>query len=650
MKRSNGLIAVLILTRSKPGPKLVFHYPAEPQLVGSNSCGEHNDCSDSELEYDEEPEREGSGRDSPREVTSLVNTVATQPERSFSHDANGHSDSDSVLGYHVDSLEKLLSPGRWSARKKFEICLDGITFVGHPVYASDNGSWSTQDHGTPAEFEAERVTTPTLGRLQTSTDCNEAAPTSKANVTIAAPETVGQAAHDFTHIPESLDSQRGLSLATSMTSTSTASGALAEQMTMFHVVFAHQPHRQSVTSDVYQHVAKKLAKALHYCQKQTNYVGVECRRLLAIKAKAKHTKMPADESLKQMLEGSGLAWALKEVFERVSAGEIAGIRLNGMELSVQIPQVEASTSDGKNILGPHTGLLLLEDKDVLLRQLSHSDASPLAYFIREHAATKSLQKQSTSLNMPFRDVQYLARHLIKWRKAQIIAPLHRRNMYTSNSEAPIDQIRKLMPVYGQRFASLPSLPQMLKVLSGKPIQYGLVIPSRDHRAPYMEILAFLIRHRFVMQLKTYGWLKADPSPYNSLVRSSKAKSKRPVSGVSLLSPHGDEDSMSVSSERTAIPISDVQADNMTFDKPSPDEFIIFDPSHPTEDESAMLEHIRESIPDPELRERFSQLLPYFDGEHAFEEIAAEEAMKRAKVEEWAALLDREGHLLTFRSV
>lgn len=68
--------------------------------------------------------------------------------------------------------------------------------------------------------------------------------------------------------------------------------------------------------------------------------------------------------------------------------------------------------------------------------------------------------------------------------------------------------------------------------------------------------------------------------------------------------------------------------------------IIADPSNPSSAEKAVMRSIEASLEDPELRERFSTLAQYFDGEHAFEEIAGHEGLKRAKVEEWIAELEK----------
>lgn len=428
-KRSNGLNAVFLITRSRPGPKLVFHYPASlPRKPWGARC-QNDDADASDLESDEEDDNNATSHEQADSYPGLVDDAenAAAELGTSSRSANSEKASDdSILGYSVDSLEKLLSPGRWSDRKKFEVCLNGVTFIGYPVYANQDGSWSMKDTNAVAREDTggESAGVPTE---EEPTDIDQIGPS--ANITITAPQTLAKSGRDFMHAPESLDSQGGPSLATSMNSASTTSGAVREQLTMFHVVFALTSQTQDQTVDVYQQVLKKFSKSLHYCQKQTSYVAVESRKLLAMRAKAKQTKMRLEALWTQMVESSELAWAMKKVFERISAGEIAGIRLNGMEMSLQVRFNGARSITDDTVVGPHSGLLLLEEKEVLLRELSHPEASPLAYFIREHTPTKSLQKQATKLNMPLNDMTYLAHHLIKWRKAKAIAPLHPSNMY-----------------------------------------------------------------------------------------------------------------------------------------------------------------------------------------------------------------------------
>lgn len=655
------LRAILLVIRSRPGPRLVFHYPSSPQISPPNvNRTSSDDDSDSEAEPSNSALRAASRNANAGEKYDV--------DKEYDASTSAETSSvDGLLGFSKDSLEKLLSPGRWSYKKKFEVTLDDFTFVGHPIYADQDGDWKRKNgSGNGLESTQNRPSTPSKPiRIEANGDESGG----HLGVSIIEPKTPGIQFHDFKHVPESFDSQAATSLATSFNSESTMSAVAPEQLTMFHVVFVTTSHgsskRSNETSGLYRHVAKRLGKSLQYCQKQSNYVASESRKILALKVKAKQEGTNDAALSEQILETSELAWAMKEVFLKISAGEVAGIRLNGMELSLQIQSVVCEREVEKTI-EQHSSLLLLEDKDVLLRELVHPEASPLAYFIREHTPTKSLAKQAGKLGMSINSILYLARHLIKWRKARAIPPLHPRNSYIVAPNAPLDKLEEYIPKYATRFSALPSLPQLLKILSGKPIKYGMLIPSRDHRGPYMDILAYLVRYKFVEQLTTFGWLqaslglmkKAGPKPEVN-------ENRRPMSVISLLSPQMrpvDDDSASISSERTAIPLSVAdaprrqneldknlnKATSNQEDNSSQSRHIIINPVNPSVEDEQRIEFIRESVDDDELHDRLPSLLCYFDGEHAFEEIAAKEGLKRSKVESWLEVLQKDGFLLTYR--
>lgn len=169
---------------------------------------------------------------------------------------------------------------------------------------------------------------------------------------------------------------------------------------------------------------------------------------------------------------------------------------------------------GGTFLSPHAGLLLLEDKETLLKEIEGDGkdlASPLAYFIRELTPTKSFQRLSSTLSLPVTDMQFLARHLIYWRRARAIPPLHIRDTYIVSPNSDMRELPAAAVSYSARFSALPSLPKMLQSLSAKPIQYGYLIPSKDHKAAYMEILAWLLRGGWVTQLRTFAWIKVSPA-------------------------------------------------------------------------------------------------------------------------------------------
>jgi len=638
----HGLIAVLLITRSRPGSKLVFHYPAIPNANKGGTKQNFRGDLDSDLESD--------GEESIAQNLEQNNSNNSRREASQSLGDDAR-DCEKLFGYNIEMLESLMSPGRWSNRKKFEVCLEGVTFVGHPIFADASGNWSKENGASSGNIDLQH------DNIDDTDGASDWVPLTHdgtfahqtANITLAAPDSSGIITHDFTHIADSFDSNDGAPLGTSMNSTSTLSGAIFDQMTMFHVVFAMSSDSPAMVGNIYRNIAKKLSKALHLCQRQDGYVSVESQKLLALKAKGSRMKLTPELLWMQLVESSELAWALKEVFEKVNAGTVAGIRLNATEMSLYCRADSTGTVDARE-LRPHSGLLLLEDKDTLLRELSHPDASPLAYFIREQTPTKSLLKHSTILDMPLQNIVYLARHLIKWRKARAIMPLHPRNIYVVSSQASAETVPELVPIYARRFAGLPPLPQMLKMLSGRPIKYGLLIPSKDHRAPFMDILAFFVKHGLVIQLKTYGWLKTHNNE-----GEAGGQLNQSAAHISLLSPHlrhVDEDNESVQSEQSAITaVAAVPALIKQDENQETVESIIRNPMKPTRIEALAIERLRISITEPEIRERFLQVLPFFDGEHALEEIVAQvQGLKRAKVEEWLATLESKGRLLTFRSL
>jgi hypothetical protein len=660
---ANGLIAVLLITRSRPGPKLVFHHPPIPRYNSRTTNYDHGVHSSDESHSDSDGY--GSGPESKKRRRGASDSTVRHPEPGTMDVPNP---LEKVLGYDVGSLERLLSPGRWCEKKKFEICLDGVTFVGLPVFAKEDGSWAARDEPSMAKTPS---IVPTLRKDDSienlEAESQQHSPikdlsSTVAGITITAPDTPARQnlSSSYKHAPDSFDSHGLASLGTSMNSASTTSGVVAEQMTMFHVVFALSGKSGLRTADLYEHVAKKLSKALKFCQKRSNYVSTESRKLLAVKQRARAEKTPTAALWTQLLSHSELAWALQEVYTRISAGDIAGIRLDGMEMSLQVPP--KPNPDDLPVTS-FSAILLLESRETLIRTLEdHRDASLLSYFVRESTPTKSLAKQAAKLGLPETSLIFLSQHLIKWRKARAIAPLHPRNIYIVSPRAPLKDLLKLGIEYAKRFPALPTMETMLAMLGGRPIKYGALIQSRDHRVPYMDILAWLVRHELVAPLKTVGWLKMDDhDDVESVTEEESATTEqssiRPMPVSRLLgvrSSVASDDGSSVASDQTAFatgvpqpPSTSVPAGNNQSEigqreaqKSELPLGIIANPANPSSTEKAAMRSIEASLEDPELRERFSTFARYFDGEHAFEEIASREGLKRAKVEEWIAELEK----------
>lgn len=233
-----------------------------------------------------------------------------------------------------------------------------------------------------------------------------------------------------------------------------------------------------------------------------------------------------------LLLASPLARSIATIFESISASKIAHVQLDAnFETSFQIPQaistpyVSTPTNpqmpglwlttaniidDDEASVTPHLALLLLEDTETLVKQIegdSKDQPSPLSFYLRNLTPTKSLQKLSVAHSITTQDIEFLASYLVYWRRGRLIPPLHPRNTYIVSPNADMRSLSQAAVIYAARFPAFPSLPKMLNILSGPPRAFGAVIPSKEHRSAYMEILAWLMRGGWVTQLRTFAWIR-----------------------------------------------------------------------------------------------------------------------------------------------
>ncbi|KAK4991811.1 Nitrogen permease regulator 3 [Elasticomyces elasticus] len=599
-----SLLAILLVIKSRIGPRLVFHYPQNPSPTQSHSTstwhgGSTLSSTSSDSSGDDDSPSSASGTDSgddglakdgggtsrtrrtmrsmresePDDEDDDDDGLGSDNERNRERRASGNSrraveDRESgrgerawerVLGNATDGLEKLLSPPRGFHKRRWEVSLEDLVFLGYPVFANEEGGWEKRkrkrrmgkgseedsdgqtgdkrDHNDDLDAKKDKeesILSPrsiTWGEMQSS-------PVQRPMSALAITEqnayrTSGQ---DTQGKPSAASQSYSSQGATSEKSASIASGnGSMDDMTMFNVVFVLNPpaleHHVRVL-EMYENVVKKFSKALKFEQIRSGYVWTEAKKILTMKLQAKENIL-----WPRILITSPLARSIAEVYDSISVSKIAHVSIAGaFETSLQIPQAvstpyvptlterqmpglwltTATMIDDDDIdtaLSPHSALLLLEDKEVLLKEIE-GDAkqlsAPLAFLIRENLPTKSLQKMSVILNISLSDIQFLARHLIYWRRARAVPPLHQKDTYIVSPNADVRRLGTAAELYAQKFSALPSLPRMLQLLSGTPRPYGAFHPSKDHRPAYMEILAWLLRGGWVTQLRTFGWVKVSP--------------------------------------------------------------------------------------------------------------------------------------------
>jgi hypothetical protein len=418
-------------------------------------------------------------------------------------------------------LVSLLAPGRAWHKRRFELGINDLTFVGRPVYAHEDGVWRKPKSKNRQADRDEDVPDSSDALLSDSGN-DEGINDMEAGTDRPVPSNKP---------PKSKETPR-------------------TQLTMFHVVFVMNPpplEQGLRVKLMYDHVVKKFSKVLKWEQSHHDYVWGQSELLQSIKSAHIQQRSPTKALYTEMLRRSTLAAALAKIYDNISTSRIAAFTLSSrLSVSLQIPPVTstsylpsltepplepglwlttatepASTSsefDAASTTGPlqlskNFTLLLKSNPQKIIKDIQAAGgplAMPLTSFISQAKPTKSFYKISVASQLALGDIQHLAHHLIYWRRAIAIPPLHQRDTYIVSPNANMNKLVAASKSYEATFPMMPSLPKMLNALSGTPTPYGTLIPSSDHKEEYYRVLAWLMRDGWVTQLRTFAFVRVDP--------------------------------------------------------------------------------------------------------------------------------------------
>ena len=381
----------------------------------------------------------------------------------------------------------------------------------------------------------------------------------------------------------------------------------------------------------------------------------------------------------KLLSQSSLAKAISTLYKSISNSRIAHISLTpAVSLSLQIPiptstpvlpslispqlpglwlttATSIPTDDDVNATGSELAaqftLLLLSDLRTILADINATASpltAPLTTFLQVSKPTKSFLQISQSSGIPLPDIQFLASHLIYWRRARAIPPLHQRDTYIVSPNADMRRLNSAASAFAKKFPALPSLPKILSMLSLTPRPYSTLIPSKDHKEAYMNILAWLLWGGWVTQLRTFAWVRV-PEHIKAVVNAQSEEKPRTQSPdnddyiVSRTQAFSLDPPSPTSSTHTTLPFPSHQIDN----SPS----LITNPrmasALPSRYLSAISKHIRETQ-GAETQVAWDRTVKYFDGRHAIETIAVRVGCKRKRVGDLVAGWEAEGFLVRAR--
>lgn len=229
---------------------------------------------------------------------------------------------DEVLTYPVGFLADILRPKDDACHQKFELIVDDLAFVGHPVCAEPDGSWrfkpDAQKAGAPSSLRRGREGERGAGQ----------------GVPEASLDTHSGTNGDHNAEAEGGDDQ----------TTPTSSNASAQQM--FHLVFVLDlPDPSSSASGnlfkyfhiIYESIAFTVTAVLYQEQVLHRFIDTECEALSSLRESCFKRGESFSSYVAQALDNSNLARAMKTLYDAIKANTIARLVINEIGIEVQLP-------------------------------------------------------------------------------------------------------------------------------------------------------------------------------------------------------------------------------------------------------------------------------------------------------------------------
>jgi nitrogen permease regulator 3-like protein len=278
-----SLVAIILVVQARSGPRFVYHYPPSPLSKSASNRFEggpspYDDSTSSDEESTSASEEEVSSDTHGRGWTKPKRANLTDEEAEDSSSPGTDDERhggwrvpwEHLLDLDANALERLLMPSDRSWHKRrFEVGFNELVFVGWPIFMREDGTWRK-------ERRKEKV------------------PSDKAQSVAVnrGPEVLPEGKHDS---QDPIANLGQTDLAPSVpTDIESDLREESREMTIFNVVFVLNPPILEYSlrvKEMYDHVVKKLGRALKREQARTNYVWKQSEIILEAKAQARHKSL-----------------------------------------------------------------------------------------------------------------------------------------------------------------------------------------------------------------------------------------------------------------------------------------------------------------------------------------------------------------------
>ncbi|KAG7384395.1 Nitrogen permease regulator-like 3 [Phytophthora pseudosyringae] len=198
---------------------------------------------------------------------------------------------------------------------------------------------------------------------------------------------------------------------------------------------------------------------------------------------------------------SVLANDLKRVFYGLEESGAAHVVLNGW-VKLSLTLTDAVTVRMASLRPYHT-LQLLTDKDAILNKLPADHARQLRDLVEAVNPLKSFQDIALDTGVPIHQVFRLAAHLVYWGFGRIVDAITLYNIYQVNAKADLHVTSPLALEFRRKFAPY-ELGEVLSTFSGsRRIGEYMKTLSTAKKTEYIHMLIWLLQQRFVVQLHRY---------------------------------------------------------------------------------------------------------------------------------------------------
>ncbi|ETL34251.1 hypothetical protein L916_13479 [Phytophthora nicotianae] len=198
---------------------------------------------------------------------------------------------------------------------------------------------------------------------------------------------------------------------------------------------------------------------------------------------------------------SVLANDLKRVFHGLEESGAAHVVLNGW-VKLSLTLTDAVTVKMASLRPYHT-LLLLADKEDILSKLPVDHARQLRDLVEAVNPLKSFQDIALETGVPIHQVFRLAAHLVYWGFGRIVDAITLYNIYQVNAKADLHVTSPLALEFRRKFAPY-ELGEVLSTFSGsRRIGEYMKTLSTAKKTEYIHMLIWLLQQRFIVQLHRY---------------------------------------------------------------------------------------------------------------------------------------------------